>query len=247
MKKYISKARFCLEIIALPIFVYLVIHLSGHGLTLLIDEDHDHSHGVHESIEMIDEDHEGEHEDDESAVHAEEDSHESEVAGNFIDSIFTVEVLSGILMLLLFAWIWNRPFMRKFVPCSHSLTSCKCEHSSDWPHILATSAFVLHLFPEAGVRHVLLDSLSTGQALTIVGAIAFIAHFLVDIIIALALSSYWNKKGFVLSMVSIFTLWFAAFYFGEHITEFLPEVAEGVLFLVSGFLLAMFVHKPHRG
>lgn len=208
MKKYLVRFRHYLELIALPAFAYLVVHMSGHGIALLAGEEHDHAH---------------------------------EAGHGILESILTVEVLSGILLLLAFVWIWHRPFMRKFVPCAHD----HCTHKHFWPHIFATSAFVLHFFPEAGVRSALFESFDVSTFMSVAGLIAFTAHFLVDVIIAIMLSSFWGKKGFAVSMVLISVLWVSALLVGHEAEEFLPIFAEGAVFLMGGFLLSMFIHKPH--
>ena len=38
----IKNLRFLLEIISVPIFLFLVIHMAGHGMTLILDPGHGH-------------------------------------------------------------------------------------------------------------------------------------------------------------------------------------------------------------
>jgi len=203
------KIRYYLEIIALPAFVYLVAHLSGHGLTLLVSGDHEHNH--HEETHSL------------------------------IETIFSVEVLNGILALILFTWLWHRPNLKKWVPCNHD----HCHGELPISHVLATVALCLHFFPEAAIRHELIDDYDS--TLGLIGLVGFGAHFLVDIIVSVSLSSYWKtKKGFWISLGLITATWFAAFFFAESLLGHLPHSVEGILFVVSAFLLAMFIHKPHK-
>lgn len=221
----ILRLRYWLEIIALPVFIFLVIHLTGHGISALLGEDaHHHEHAEEVHMEEI-------HEEHHSFIEEQ------------IEHFFTVEMLSGILLLILFAWIWHRPSFKRWVPCSHD----HCHHEAKFSHLLATLALCIHFFPEAGVRYALLQNLSDGEITTIIGAVGFGAHFLVDVIVAVLISSYWKGLSkFSLSMGVIAFCWFAALWVGHHIWEFIPEVGEGILFLISGFLLAMFIHVPHK-
>ncbi len=239
MKNIFLQFRYYLEIIALPAFIFLVIHLAGHGMMAFVEEGHHHGH------------HEVEHHEEmhHEAGQEEEVPHEEEHQELFdlhelIESFFTVEVLSGILLLLLFVWIWHRPAFKKWVPCQHE----HCHHKLKIPHLLAIFALCLHFFPEAGVRHVLLEKVfATGSVENILGFVGFVAHFFVDVIIALVISLYWKTRcGFFLSFVGIAVVWILAFWVGGHVAENISHEAEGILFLVSAFLLAMFVHKPHK-
>ena len=170
--KHLTLYRYYLEILAVPVFAFLVIHLSGHGLMLLADLEHDHgSHGAHNEEVYPDEHHEDEeghdghgdeeeHQDEhEGEQHHDEDEHEEshteEVAGGHeshghgeglsIEYLLSTEVLGGILALILFVWLWHLPGLKKLVPCSHD----HCHHKTIWPHVAATVAFAFHWFPEA--------------------------------------------------------------------------------------------------
>ncbi|MCF7906185.1 hypothetical protein K9L63_03305 [Candidatus Gracilibacteria bacterium] len=219
MHHLIHRFRFYLEIIALPVFLFLVIHLSGHGImTLLETGDHEHEHAETMAGTA-------------SGIH------------DWIEIFFTVEVLSGMLLLLFFVWLWHRPVLKKWVPCSH----VHCHHKLEVPHLLAIIALCLHFFPEAGVRHELLKNAFEGGMINTLALIGFAAHFLVDVIVAVLISSYWStRRAQFLSFGSIALVWIIAFQAGQHIEELIPHMAEGVLFLVSAFLLSMFVHMPHR-
>lgn len=194
--------------ISVPIFAFLVVHLSGHGMMLFLEEGHTHEHDEHHLLDMI----------------------------------FNTEILSGILLLILFVWLWNRPGLKKWVPCCHT----NCSHTSKISHIMATVAFCLHFFPEAGIRHEMFMDAFDGNTLHLIGAAGFLAHFLIDIIIAVILSSFWKKPQAAFSFLIIAASWMTAFLNAENFSGIFSESAEGVVFLVSAFLLAMFVHKPHR-
>ncbi len=220
MTKSLLTARYYLEIIALPAFIFLVVHLSGHGLMSLVEGD-EHNHENTHSHEH----------------------HEGFCLHGIIDSIFTLEVLGGILLMILFVGIWNLSIFKKWVPCAHD----HCHNKLKASHLFAIMAFCLHFFPEASIRYILLQNAIAGEITSIAGAIAFLAHFLVDIIVAILLSSYWsNKKEFTICLGFIITCWFIALWGGQHIAENIPASAEVVLFLTSAFLLSMFIHKPHK-
>ncbi len=218
MTKSLLTARYYLEIIALPAFIFLVIHMSGHGISSLIEGDahnHNHSHEhahPHEELSML-------------------------------DSFLSIEVLGGIALMILFVSIWNLSALKKWVPCAHDHCHSKLKAS----HIFAIFAFCLHFFPEASIRYILLQKAIAGEMSSIAGIIAFAAHFLVDIIVAILLSSYWkNKKEFSLCLGFIITCWFIALWVGQNIAENVPPSAEIILFITSAFLLSMFIHKPHK-
>ncbi|MCF7812530.1 hypothetical protein K9M59_02960 [Candidatus Gracilibacteria bacterium] len=222
----LSRFRYWLEIIALPVFLFLVIHLAGHGITIFLQGEspsHDHVHHLEESISA-------------------EDHGEKEPV---LEKFFNEEVLSGILLMILFVWIWHRPALKKWIPCAHD--HCHHHHDGKTPHILAIVALCLHFFPEAGARQALLQNFHQGEIITLLGLIGFAAHFLVDVIVAVLISSYWKTFGrFWLSLGIITAFWFTALFFGQYIIHHIPPHAEGSLFLVSAFLLAMFIHMPHR-
>ncbi len=195
MQKILLKLRYYLEMIALPVFAYLVFHLAGHGTALLT--------GIHE-----------------------------------------LEIIAGGLFLIFFAWLWHRPQLKKWVPCSHD----HCHSELPIPHILATVALCLHFFPESGVRHELLRGVLEGEAMYGLGYIGFAAHAFIDLIIVLVLSSYWKAwPGKIISFIVMISVWVMAFFTMEHVhTHSDGASLEGWIFLVSAFLLAMFVHKPHK-
>jgi hypothetical protein len=210
MQNSLARVRYWLEMIALPAFVFLVIHLSGHAVMSFFGED-EHLH--------------------------------EESTASFLEKIFNTEVGVGILFLILFVWIWHRPQFKKWVPCRHD----HCHAEKQMPHLLAILAFCLHFFPEAGVRHALINQAMGGEISSIVGVVAFGAHFLLDILVMGMLAMYWetrNKQ--ILSLLLMVGMWFGAFFFGENISFELAPSDQGGLFLFSAFLLAMFVHKPHR-
>ena len=257
--------RYYLEILAVPVFAFLVIHLSGHALMLVADPEHDHgSHANHaEEIhedEHGDDQHDDDHEEKEHEIeedhHDEEDEHneyQEAAAGGHDDHghgeglsltyLLSTEVLGGVLALILFAWLWHLPALKKLVPCSHD----HCHHKTVWPHVAATVAFAFHWFPEAQVRYELLHDFSSVNWLDIVAVIGFASHFIVDAIILVLLVSFWPQMwqklglGFVLAAV-----WAASFWVGHNGGLHIEGAAEPLVLLVSAFLLAMFVHKPHK-
>jgi len=210
MKTSLLLTRYYLEILALPAFVFLVIHLSGHGIgILLFGEDHEH-----ESTDTM-----------------------------AIQNLYSLEVLIGLFFLFLFTWLWHRPILKKWVPCTHE--HCHSEYKT--AHILAIVAFCIHFFPEAGVRKILLENAFSGEVISVLGIIAFAAHFLVDILVTISLSGYFpTQREKILSVMIIVVVWTLAFFSGEHFAENIPSAAEGVVFVFSAFLLAMFVHMPHK-
>lgn len=223
MKQSFLRLRYYLEIISLPIFIVLIIHLGGHGLMSFLEEGHDHSLHSEEA-------HEAEGHDAHFDIH------------ELVESVLTVEILGGILLLIFFTWLWHLPALKKWVPCSH--TCCKKETAIS--HSLAIFALCLHFFPEASIRHELLNHALDGKIENLLGAIGFISHFLVDIIIAVALSSYWKtKKGFWISLSSIIFVWILAFFSTKYVTNTIPESATAFISIISAFLLCMFIHKPH--
>jgi len=198
MQNILLKLRYYLEIIALPVFAYLVFHLSGHGVAVLT--------GMHEA-----------------------------------------EIISGVLLLILFTSLWHQPVLKKWVPCSHD----HCHSELPIPHFIATLALCLHFFPEAGIRHELLRGMLEGEVTSILGYVGFAAHLIIDVIVMIVISSHWkNKYMRGLSLLFILSAWLLAFFLAEqagHAGHAHGEAGlEGWLFLVSAFLLAMFVHKPHK-
>lgn len=215
MKQVLFKIRFWLEIIALPVFVFLIMHLGGHGFMLLLEPEHSEAEHIHDH----------------------------DISFDIFESALSVEVVAGLLFLLLFVWLWQRPDLKRWVPCSHD----HCHKEIQISHTLAIVALCLHFFPEAGVRHEMMHGVFEGGVLSFIGLLGFVAHSGVDIIVALVISSYWKTtKGFILSISAIALFWVLALLVAEPLIEWIPTQAEGVLYLVSAFLLSMFVHKPHK-
>lgn len=213
------------EIIALPFFALLVIHMAGHGAMLLFDHDHSHEQHIEEGEE--------EHHDQEGY----EDEH------GFMEMFFSEEGLFGVLFLFMFVWLWNRPFLKKWVPCQHE----HCHSETIWAHLSAIAAFCLHFFPEAGIRSQLLSDFALTDFLSIATIFGFLSHFLVDVIVMISLALYFSSlRDRIFGFVGMIILWIFAFFIGEHLFDFLPSSAESVLYLLSAFLLAMFVHFPHK-
>lgn len=205
--KLLLKIRYYLEIIAVPAFIFLVIHMAGHGLTLFHEADHHHDEGFH------------------------------------LDHLWSAEFLFGLVFMFIFVGIWHLKFMKKLVPCSHD----HCHHLSVWSHGAAILAFIFHFFPESAIRHDFMSSFEWTSVLSLAGGIAFFTHFLVDVIIMFLLSKYWKKtwqQG--ASFIIIVICWFASFWVGSHGGFHLPHWSEGMVMMVSAFLLAMFVHVPHK-
>ena len=213
MKKLLFHLRYWFEIIALPVFIIMVIHLAGHGSMLLLEPHHEHGHGHGESGHGI------------------------------LESILTPETLIGGLLMLVFVWLWHRPTLKKWVPCSHD----HCHTELPLPHILAIIALCLHFFPEAAIRHELLEGALAGEAFNMVAMLGFLAHLGVDIIVAIVISSYWQTKTkFWASLGTITGVWVIAFLAAESFSHHLSALTEGGLAVVSAFLLSMFIHRPHR-
>jgi len=217
MNQRLRKFRYYLEIISVPIFAWLVIHLAGHGMMLLKGGEHGHEDHGHD-----------------------EHAHE---AGINLEFFLSTEVLAGVVALLLFAWIWHRPLMKKLVPCSHD----HCHHATIWPHILASVAFVFHFFPESKIRYELLHDFDWASIANIVGAIGFFSHFAVDLILMFMLSQFWAKRWQRwTSGVLMFATWVLAFRVGEKGGLPIEGIGEPIVLLISAFLLAMFVHMPEK-
>lgn len=212
-----QKLRTALEWISLPLFAFLVVHMGGHGTFLLLEPGHDHGHG---------------------------DPHEAGGAHELLETILTAETLMGILLMLVFVWLWHRPFLRNLVPCRHTQCVHKtCPKTAIWPHLVATFAFVFHFFPEAHLRLEMLAH--PEELLSLAGIIAFGAHFLVDIIVGGMLSLYWPKRWQQgASFVGIAGVWAIALYSAQSNIELFHS--EGVLMLVGAFFLSMFIHWPQH-
>ncbi len=204
--------RNVLEWISAPLFAFIAVHMAGHGTFLLLGDDHDHGHGAEEAAE--------------GALH-------------FLEGVLSPEMLVGVLLLILFVWLWHRPALQKLVPCGHT----NCQHTSFWPHILATVAFVVHFFPEADLRLEMMEE--TNTVLNIAGIIAFASHFIIDIIVGIMISLYWPKTHQkVISFVLLCGVWFLAFLTAHSGIELFHE--SGILTLLGAFFLSMFVHVPNH-
>ena len=261
--KHLSQLRFYLELISVPVFAWLVIHMSGHGLMLLKDPHHSHDHHAETTYEVHadenhteersheDESHEEEHHGDEHKNthddHAKESytGHDAHDHGAFIGLNYwlSAEVLGGILALVFFVWLWHTQYLKPFVPCSHD----RCTHKAIWPHLFATVAFVFHWFPESKLRHDLLAEFNAHRAEDIITALGFASHFLVDVIVLILLSSFWPKlwqKLFSGGLLLVF--WALSVWVGKKGGLALSGISEPVILIFSAFLLAMFVHRPHR-
>jgi len=167
---------------------------------------------------------------------------ESEHTHGASESFWSEETLFGILFLVIFTGIWHLRAFRKWVPCQHE----HCHIESSRAHFFAILAFCLHFFPEAGVRHELFSEFSANDALSISAMIGFVSHFLVDVIVAILLVSYFaSRTKTLLTFGGIVLAWILAFFVGARFSEVLPGSAESAIFLVSAFLLAMFIHLPH--
>ena len=206
-----NKIRSVLEWISVPFFIFLVVHMGGHGVFSLAGG-HDHAHDSHDGHSPLE---------------------------HFFEILLEGEVLAGILLLILFAWLWHRPTLAKLVPCRHS----GCHHASPWPHMLATAAFVLHFFPEAYLRA---NSMESPESLiSMAGLVAFGAHFIIDIIVAAALSLYWKNFGQkTLSFTLIVGFWILAYFLASRQVELFHF--EGIMSIIGAFLLSMFVHWPNH-
>ncbi len=219
MKNILLRLRYWMEFFAFPVFAFLVIHLAGHGIMIFLEDEHDHAHH-----------------------HGSGHEHGFDIHG-LLEMFFSVEVLSGILLGLMFVWIWHRPKMKKWVPCSHE----HCHKELPLPHLLATAALCLHFFPEAGVRHMMLEKALNGDMFHLLGFVGFLAHFVVDLVATILLSLYWKtNRARIISFLGITMCWFLALFVGLNFWDHVPEGVEGTVFLLSAFFLAMFVHAPHK-
>jgi len=170
----------------------------------------------------------------------------NEIFNNGLESTnpLNFENFAGFFFLILFVWLWHRPFLKKWVPCAH--THCAGEQDkSITPHLIAVIALCLHFFPEAAVREVLWENLAKKEFF--VGFVGFISHFFVDVIVAFLIASYWKNKTYqVLTFAFIAGFWLLAFKLGASFFDIIPGNIQGMIFLVGGFFLAMFVHLPHK-
>lgn len=211
MKPHLLKIRYYLEIISLPAFIYLVIHLAGHGVATIKN------------------------------INSKTTYHE---AGNWLNQLLSFENLIGCLLLILFVWIWYRPTFKNLVPCSHE----HCHAEARIPHILAIIALCLHFFPESVVRSSLLNEQIAQGNLNLLAILGFGSHFLVDVIIAIIISSYWqSNKQFSLSLAIISAMWLLAYFSVGYLDNLVTNpYLQGMSFILSSFILSMFIHKPHK-
>lgn len=209
--KNLPQIRYYLEIISVPVFAWLVVHLSGEALSMLPQID---AHPVGY------------------------DHHELGWG-----ELLSIEFLGGLMALALFILLWHQPFLKKLVPCSHD----HCHHKTIWPHLAATVAFVFHWFPESAVRYEVLSNFSIQDVTQMAAALGFASHFLVDILLVYLLSTFWPKFWQRLTSIGVMVVaWLGSFWLGEQGGLPLEGAAEPMVLLVSAFLLAMFVHKPHK-
>lgn len=154
-----------------------------------------------------------------------------------------VGLWGGLLLTALFVWTWRQPQFKKWVPCSHE----HCHEKVIYSHLLAIFALCLHFFPEAVIRQTFVENLDIRSIFSVTGLIGFFAHFGVDIIVAFFISSYWKtKKAQIFSFLGIAGIWILAFFASVSVEQIIPEDLEAILLLLSAFLLAMFIHKPHK-
>jgi len=156
--------------------------------------------------------------------------------------IFTIESAISVLVVAFFAWIWHQPKLKKFVPCNHE----HCHGEQSVSHILAIIALCLHFFPEATVRQHMISNMNN-SLMEIIVAIGFSAHFMVDVLVAILISSFWQKKWqYVVSLITIVSVWIIAFLLAHKSLEYQYIFTNPLILLLSSFLLAMFIHKPHK-
>ncbi len=209
MNHRFSILRSVLELITLIAFFYLVVHLNGHAILLLLDHGHADHHHITETVSIV--------------------SHWEEWAW-------------GIGISLLFIGIWQKTPLRHLIPCQHE----HCHTEKPLSHLLAIGALCLHFFPEAGIRYSLLETFSF-QWESVLVLVGFISHILVDILITFHLASYWNtlpKR--ILCVLFIGSIWGVAFFAHNWIDVIFSHTTEGLFLLISGFILSMFLHLPHK-
>ena len=160
--------------------------------------------------------------------------------------LFITEKIIGVVLLCIFVYFWHRPYMKKMLPCSHE----HCHVGTKYLHILAICAFVLHFFPEAILRHELIQVFISdykNNLIGIAGIIGFGAHFLVDVVTGIMLSLYFKESFMkIISFLFIASIWLIAFFIQTNVLELFSESFEGFVLIFGAFLLAMFVHLPHK-
>jgi hypothetical protein len=211
-------------------------------------KDSEHAHHQENEVALTEADHaEAEEAHPAESSPADADDHADHAHAAFspleLDFWLSTEFLGGLLALIFFVWIWHRKPFKRFVPCSHD----HCHHKTIWPHLLASVAFVFHWFPESRLRYDLLNSFSVHNFSDVLTALGFLSHFLVDIIVLVLLLTYW-PKAWQKSLAFGIMLWFwvISFWVGEQGGLYLTGLSEPLILLFSAFLLAMFVHQPHK-
>lgn len=152
------------------------------------------------------------------------------------------EFLYGILLGSLFVWIWQLKKLKKWIPCQHD----HCHTEIPITHIAAIIALCIHFFPEAHIREMILAE-SPNTLTSWMSIIGFGTHILIDIIIALSISQYWKTKAQKwISFLIIMHVWILANTMTFLYELNVSDTTEGVFLILSSFLLAMFIHKPHK-
>ena len=159
----------------------------------------------------------------------------------FLENFPAFNILLGVFFLGIFTWIWRQPKMKRWTPCAHE----HCHEGTKYLHFFAITAFCLHFFPEAVIRHELINS--TDTIISLSAYIGFLTHFVIDVVTGIMLSAYWEKTyQKVISFGGMASIWLTAFFIQTDVFEFFPPQAEGIILIIGAFLLAMFVHLPHK-
>lgn len=131
----LSKIRYYFEIIFLPAFIILALHLDSVGVLKIMGGEHSHGYADQLNFSPIP-----------SLVQKYGHSHESIGA----ETMLSFENIIAVVLLIFFVWIWHTSHLKKWVPCSH--THCHKEQKS--AHIIATIALCAHFFQKQNyVRH----------------------------------------------------------------------------------------------
>ncbi len=172
-----------------------------------------------------------------------------EVSKLFLENFPPIKMIAGIVFLVLFTWIWHRPNFKRWIPCSHE----HCHEGTKYLHALAILAFCLHFFPEAIIRAELLADFSFTKIISISALVGFLVHFIIDVVTGIMLSLYWKTlTGRIISFTFIISTWLIAFFLEKNLEnahdsfEIFPGYIEGGILIFGAFLLAMFVHLPHK-
>lgn len=116
-------------------------------------------------------------------------------------------------------------------------------------HILASFFFVFHFFPESAIRYEFLVGFDYSSILSVFGLIAFLSHFLIDLIIIYMISSYWKKTSQkIISAITMIIIYIFSYYIGKTgglDLHFLGDI-EIFIGLISAFALSMFIHIPEK-